>query len=288
MKRLSEKIFTVLICAFLVAFFLCCVIPFYLVIINSFAQPGELARQGFKLFPSSLSLSGYQYIFSSGGIAQNYRISITVTVIGTALATVITACYAFGLAHPRMRYRGALSFLTYIPSVLGSGLVGFYLLVVKYLNLYNSIWALILPYVMSPFNAFIMVAFYRDLPYELYEAAYIDGANDLRVFFRVVWPMSTIPTVTVMLFYALSYWNDWWLATLFIEDTAKQPLQMLIRSIMNRQVMASHLGNLSNLSVQPLTVQLVTVCVTIGPILLVYPYIQKFFVRGITVGAVKG
>jgi multiple sugar transport system permease protein/putative aldouronate transport system permease protein len=288
MKQTRASVALIAAYLFVAVMVICCTLPFYLVIMNSFALPQDLVREGFSLLPNRLSLAGYKYLLGSAGIGRNYRVSIFVTVVGTAMATLVTAGYAYGLAHPRMRYRGVLSFLTYIPSILGSGLVGFYLLMVKYLHLYDSLWSLILPYVLSPFNAFVMVAFLRDLPYELYEAAYLDGANDARVFFQVILPISAIPMMTVLLFYALAYWNDWWLATLFIQDTSKQPLQTLIRAILNRQVMASHLGSLTNLRVEPLTVQLVTVCVTIGPILLVYPFIQRYFIRGITVGAVKG
>jgi len=240
------------------------------------------------LFPSELSLDGYRYVIQNGKIFNNYTVSITVTVTGTFLAVIITSMFGYGLAHPKVENRFILSFLTYIPMVLGSGLVGFYLLIVKYLKINETIWAMILPYIVNPFYVFIMISFYRDLPYELIEASYIDGATDITVFFRVAWPMSVIPTVTIMLFYALTYWNDWWLSMLFINKPGLQPLQLLIRNLTSFQQLQSTIG-MNNLGLaQPLTVQLVTVCITIGPILLVYPFIQKYFVKGVTLGAVKG
>lgn len=287
-KSTGERIY-IIVCSIVIGlFFVMCILPFWLLIANSFAPAMDLVNKGFQLFPETWTLEGYQYVIGNGRILTNYRVSITVTVVGTLMATVVTAAFAYGLAHPRAKYRYVFSFLTYMPMVMGSGLVGFYLLIVRYLGLYDSIWALILPYVLSPMNTFIMVSFYRDLPYELLEAAYIDGANDARTFVQIVWPMSIVPIVTILLFYALTYWNDWWLANLFVSRSELMPLQILIRNIISRQQMANIMGGTNMQLMQPLTVQLVTVCITIGPILLVYPFIQKYFVKGITVGAVKG
>lgn len=284
----GERIYLTVCFLVLACFFVACLLPFYLIIINSLVPAMDLSRGGFQLWPKTFSLDGYRYVLGNGKVFTNYLVSITVTVCGTALATIVTAMFAYGLAHPRVKYRYKLSFLTYIPMIMGSGLVGFYLLVVSVLHINDTLLALILPYVLSPFNTFIMVSHFRGLPYELTEAAYIDGAHDGFVFFKVVWPMSVIPTVTIMLFYALGYWNDWWLANLFITHTELKPLQILIRNIISRQQMAAIMGSSANFVMQPLTVQLVTVCITIGPILLVYPFVQKYFVQGITVGAVKG
>ncbi len=284
----GERIYLTVCFLVLACSFVACLLPFYLIIVNSLVPAMDLSRGGFQLWPKTFSLDGYRYVLGNGKVFTNYLVSITVTVCGTALATIVTAMFAYGLAHPRVKYRYRLSFLTYIPMIMGSGLVGFYLLIVSVLHINDTLLALILPYVLSPFNTFIMVSHFRGLPYELTEAAYIDGAHDGFVFFKVVWPMSVIPTVTIMLFYALGYWNDWWLANLFITRTELKPLQILIRNIISRQQMAAIMGSSANFVMQPLTVQLVTVCITIGPILLVYPFVQKYFVQGITVGAVKG
>lgn len=284
----GERVYLAVCGLLLGSFFLACLLPFYLIIINSIVPAMDLSRLGFQLWPRAFSLDGYRYVLGNGKVFTHYMVSIAVTVSGTALACVVTSMFAYGLAHPRVKYRYRLSFLTYIPMIMGSGLVGFYLLMVSVLHLNDTLLALILPYVLSPFNTFIMVSYYRGLPFELTEAAYIDGAHDGVVFFKVVWPMSVIPTVTILLFYALGYWNDWWLANLFITRNELKPLQILIRNIISRQQMAAIMGSASNIVMQPLTVQLVTVCITIGPILLVYPFVQKYFVRGITVGAVKG
>ncbi|MGN0747946.1 MAG: carbohydrate ABC transporter permease [Aristaeellaceae bacterium] len=268
-------------------FFILCLVPFWMVLINSFATPQELVR-GFSLLPSTLTLETYRYLFRHSTILLNFRNSVVITAIGTFLAVASTSMLAYGMAHPRVQKRYVLSFMTYIPMILGSGLVGFYLLMVRYLHLKDTYWAMILPYVVNPFYVFIMISFYRTIPYELIEAACVDGADDLRTFFQIVWPLSRVAVLTVTLFYALAYWNDWWLAMLFVNDTTLQPLQILIRNITSQQEMASIIGSMNAGAVQPVNVQLATVCLTIGPIVLLYPFLQKYFVKGIIVGAVKG
>lgn len=285
--EITDKLVISFLFLALYVFFLICIIPFWLVFINSFAQPRELVR-GFQLFPSVLTLETYDYLLNHSSILTNFVNSVLVTCTGTVLAVLISAMLGYGLAHPKVKKRYVLSFMTYIPMILGSGMVGFYLLVVRYLHLKDTYWAMILPYVVNPFYVFIMVSFYRTIPYELMEAACVDGADDFRTFFQIVWPLSRVPVLTVTLFYALSYWNDWWLAMLFVNDTTKQPLQILIRNITSQQEMASIIGSMNGGAVQPVNVQLATVCLTIGPIILLYPFLQKYFVKGIIVGAVKG
>lgn len=268
-------------------FFLVCLTPFWLVIINSFAQPRDLVK-GFSFWPASLTAETYVYLLKHSSIMHNFLNSVLITVTGTTAAVLITSMLAYGLSHPKVQKRYVLSFLIYIPMILGSGLVGFYLLIVKYLRLKDTYWSMILPYLVNPFYVFIMISFYRTLPYELIEAACVDGASDFRTFFQIVWPLARIATVTVMLFYALSYWNDWWLAMLFVNDASKQPLQILIRNITTQLQMASIIGTMNAGAIQPINVQLATVCLAIGPIILLYPFLQRYFVKGIIVGAVKG
>lgn len=273
---------------FIVAvFFVSCLLPFWLIIVNSFAQPQDLIR-GFSFWPEHWTLDTYEYLINHSRIMINFSNSVFITVVGTGIAVVVSSMYAYGLAHPKIERRYTLSFLTYIPMILGSGLVGSYLLIVKYLHLKDSYWSMILPYIVNPFYVFIMISFFRALPYDIIEAAYMDGASDWRTFFQIVWPLSIIPTVTVTLFYALTYWNDWWLAMLYVNDTNKQPLQILIRNITSQREMASMIGTANAGAIQPINVQLATVCMAIGPIILLYPFLQRYFVKGIIVGSVKG
>lgn len=277
--------------AVLSAFALFCFIPFWIVFINSFADESILQTAGYQLLPGKFSLHAYEFLLSGKQVFRSYGITIIVTIVGTALGVLVTAAYAYTLSHRKVKYRNILSFLTFLTMLFGAGLVGFYMLIANWLHLKDSVWALILPYLLNPFYAFILVSYYRTLPYELNEAATVDGANDLYIFFRIIWPISVPAIATVSLFYALQYWNDWYLSLLFIDNYKMLPLQMMIRQLMsNLNVMAYVSGSQTqyNVVVPTYGMQLAIVCVTIGPIVFVYPFIQRFFIKGLTLGSVKG
>ena len=289
--KLRERLFIIMISIILLLAALFCFIPFWLVFINSFATESSIQTQGYQFIPHSYSTHAYTYLFSGKQLFRSYGITVFVTVVGTMLAVMITASYAYTLAHPKVKYRNILSFLTYLSMLFGAGLVGFYMLIAVWLGLKDSVWSLILPYILNPFYAFILVAFYRSLPYELNEAATIDGANDISIFIRIIWPISIPVIATVGLFFSLMYWNDWYLSLLFIDNHELHSLQMMIRQLMSNLNARSYIaGSQTNYNIPTPTfgMQLAIVCVTIGPILFVYPFIQKFFVKGITIGAVKG
>ncbi|QTH45214.1 carbohydrate ABC transporter permease [Cohnella sp. LGH] len=288
---MRERLFLVLMYAVLIAFALFCFIPFWIVFINSFADESLLQTAGYQLLPDKFSLQAYEFLLSGKQVFRSYGITIMVTAVGTAMGVLVTAAYAYTLSHRRVKYRNILSFLTFLTMLFGAGLVGFYMLIANWLHLKDSIWALILPYLLNPFYAFILISFYRTLPYELNEAATVDGANDFSIFFRIIWPISLPAIATVSLFYALQYWNDWYLSLLFIDNYKMLPLQMMIRQLMsNLNVMAYVSGSQTqyNAVVPTYGIQLAIVCVTIGPIVFVYPFIQRFFIKGLTLGSVKG
>nr|WP_150959979.1 carbohydrate ABC transporter permease [Aneurinibacillus sp. XH2] len=288
---MRERLFLVLVYAVLSAFALFCFIPFWIVFINSFADESLLQTAGYQLLPGKFSLNAYEFLLSGKQVFRSYGITIIVTIVGTAMGVLVTSTYAYTLSHRKVKYRNILSFLTFLTMLFGAGLVGFYMLIANWLHLKDSIWALILPYLLNPFYAFILVSYYRTLPYELNEAATVDGANDLYIFFRIIWPISLPAIATVSLFYALQYWNDWYLSLLFIDNYKMLPLQMMIRQLMsNLNVMAYVSGSQTqyNVVVPTYGMQLAIVCVTIGPIVFVYPFIQRFFIKGLTLGSVKG
>nr|WP_255654504.1 carbohydrate ABC transporter permease [Cohnella sp. REN36] len=288
---MRERLFLLLMYAVLSAFALFCFIPFWIVFINSFADESLLQTAGYQLLPGKFSLHAYEFLLSGKQVFRSYGITIIVTIAGTALGVLVTAAYAYTLSHRKVKYRNILSFLTFLTMLFGAGLVGFYMLIANWLHLKDTVWALILPYLLNPFYAFILVSYYRTLPYELNEAATVDGANDLYIFFRIIWPISLPAIATVSLFYALQYWNDWYLSLLFIDNYKMLPLQMMIRQLMsNLNVMAYVSGSQTqyNVIVPTYGMQLAIVCITIGPIVFVYPFIQRFFIKGLTLGSVKG
>ncbi|MGA2976776.1 MAG: carbohydrate ABC transporter permease [Spirochaetia bacterium] len=289
-RSLNESLFSALIYIVVMLFALVCLFPFYLIVVNSIVDNKVLNQEGYQLYVKKFSSDSYKYLFEGSQAYTSYKVTLFVTAVGSLLATAITSMYAFVLSHRKVRYRHILAFFTYVPMVVGTGLVGFYLLVAQWLHLKDTIWALIFPYLLNPFLVFVLVNFFRALPYELYESASIDGANDIYVFFRIILPISIPGVATVILFYALTYWNDWWLAILFINHDYLHPLQMMIRSLMS-QINATQYVMGRSMYIQNVPsegLKLATVCITIGPIVLLYPLIQRYFVKGLTLGAVKG
>lgn len=286
----GEKLFVVLIYAVVILFSLVCVIPFWIVLADSFASETSFLQHGYQLLPSEWSLDAYIYLLQGEQFISSYKNSLIVTIVGTVLAVLITSMFAYVLAHPMVKYRHILSFLTYLAMVLGGGLVGFYIMVANWLHLKDSLWALILPYLLNPFYAFILVAFYKSLPYEINEAATIDGAGEMRLFYTIIIPISTPVIATVSLFYAIQYWNDWYLSLLFIDNHKLHPLQLMIRQLLSNLNVSAYVGGGASYQVTAPTnaIQLAIVCLTIGPIVFLYPLLQKYFVKGITIGAVKG
>ncbi|CAN7381180.1 carbohydrate ABC transporter permease [Paenibacillus sp. LjRoot153] len=290
-RSLGEKTFGLGMNLIVLLFALFCFVPFWLVFIDSFASEASFMAHGYQLLPSALTLDAYKFILQGDQIFRSYRVSILVTVLGTALSVIITAMYAYVIANRKFKYRNILSFLTYFTMVFGAGLVGFYILIANWLHLKDSVWALILPYLLNPFYAFILVSFYRTLPYEINESATIDGAREIRIFFKIILPITAPAIATITLFYALQYWNDWWLSLLFIDNYKLHPLQMMIRQLISNLNVSSYVSGSSTsytVSAPTNVVQMATVCLTIGPIVLVYPFVQKYFVSGLTVGAIKG
>ncbi|OPA74230.1 sugar ABC transporter permease [Paenibacillus selenitireducens] len=288
---MRERLFLGFVYVFLIIFALICFIPFWIVLINSFANETLIQTSGYQLFPTSFSLDAYTMLLSGNQVFRSYGVTLFVTVTGTVLGVLLTASFAYVLSHPKVKYRHVLSFLTFFTMLFGAGLVGFYILIANWLGLKDSLWALVLPYLLNPFYAFILVSYYRSLPYELNEAATVDGANDIRIFIRVIWPISLPVIATVALFYALQYWNDWYLSLLFIDNYKLHPLQMMIRQLMSNLNAMSYVGGSQtdyNIVVPTYGMQLAIVCITIGPIVFVYPFVQKYFIKGMTLGSVKG
>lgn len=286
----EDRIFSAFTYIFCGLFTLACFIPFWMVFINSFALETDIQVHGYRFLFTEFTFDSYKYIFNGKQVYSSYMVTIFNTVVGTILALLLTSSYSYVISHRKVKYGNFLSFMTYFTMILGSGLVGFYLLIGHWLHLKDTIWAMILPYMLNPFYAFILVSFFRSLPYEIYESATVDGANDILIYFKIILPISKPALATCGLFYALQFWNDWYLALLFINKEKFHPLQMMIRTLMSNINASSYVGGSTNYMVITPSegIKLATVCLTIGPIILLYPLAQKYFVKGMTVGAVKG
>jgi ABC-type glycerol-3-phosphate transport system permease component len=265
-----------------------CLYPFILSFMVSISSEESIVNNGFKMIPEQFSMVAYKTVFMDGSIYTGYLVTIFVTFVGTLLALLLTAMAAYGMANNKVQYRNVFALYLYIPTVFGAGLVPWYLVCTQILHLQNTIWALILPSLVSPFNIFLMRNYFKTIPSSLVEAAEMDGCGVIKTAFVVVFPLSKPIIATISLFAGLGYWNDWANALYFIDKKELYPLQYMLYRIESLMRFIRENGALGNIQVPSQTFQVATLFVTIGPILLLYPFIQKYFVKGIMVGAVKG
>jgi len=286
--RMLPVLFYVLCSCFAIA----CLYPFLLVVASSLTDEAALMRVGYRLLPQHFSLAAYRAIFHSSTIPDAYLVTIFITVVGTALSLLVTSMAAYALSGRRLYYAGAISMFFYFTMLFSGGMVANYILITKYLHLSNSIWVYILPALLSPWNMFLMRNFFNDIPKELFESAKIEGAGEFRILRTIVLPLSLPALATIGLFYALGYWSSWMPAMLYIDDTKLFSLQYIIMQIIRNVDMAQSIavqGAQSTATLAPAyTVRLATAVVTVGPIIFLYPFLQRYFVGGLKVGAIKG
>lgn len=280
-----------MIYAFMTVMGLACMLPMLLVAMVSVTDEKVLAQNGYSLLPAGFSLYAYSLIFTdSSPVAGSYLVSITVTVTGTLAAVLITAMAAFALANRQVRHRNALALFFFITMVFNAGLVPWYM-VCRALHLTDNLLALIVPSLLfSPFNLFLVRNFMNGIPDSLMESARIDGASDPVICFRVYFPLCTPVLATITLFYGVAYWNDWFNAIMLVNNNKLYPLQYLLYKIQSEIRMLAQLatGTTTPRALPTDSFKMATAIVTIGPILLLYPYLQRYFIKGLTIGSVKG
>ena len=267
------------------------IIPFLGVVSTSLADAEQIARAGgLVLWPEAPTLSAYRSIFAGGVVTQALQVSIGVTVVGTGLSLAATALGAYALAQPTMIGRRVILLVFLLSMLFSPGMIPTYLMV-KQLGLINSLWSLILPTMVSAFNLVVMRAFFMNLPNELTESARIDGASEWQVFTRIVLPLSKAVLAVIGLFYAVNYWNAFFNALLYIDDASKWPMQLVLRTyvVNDIQLGSGDLGGGTTelLPPQP-AIQMAILVVSLVPILIIYPFLQRHFAKGVLTGAVKG
>ncbi|HJD32126.1 MAG TPA: carbohydrate ABC transporter permease [Candidatus Eisenbergiella stercorigallinarum] len=270
-----------------------CIFPILFAVIGSFTPESEVAVSGFQLFPKELSLETYQYVFQSQGskLLNAYKNSILTTVCGTVISVLITVAYAYVLSVKGFRLGNKLAFFAYFTMLFNGGMLAWYLVCTKYLGMKDNYAAMFLPYAMNVFNMYLMRNFFKGLPYELVESAQMDGAGHFRILAQIILPLSKAGIVTITLFYALQYWNDFYLPLMLINDEKYYTIQYILYKMMsNIQYLAANPSSAvaSHIVLPAQTIKMAITCIAIGPIILVYPFIQKHFVKGVTVGALKG
>ncbi|MFC4305415.1 carbohydrate ABC transporter permease [Cohnella boryungensis] len=287
-RTIGGKLFTTFNYMLLSAIALASFLPFVHVIGGSFTTSAELAVNKFVLIPKVWSLDAYKFIFSTNTIFRAMAVSVLVTLIGTLFSMLISSMMAYGLSRKDLDGRKAIMFAVVFTMLFNGGLIPTFL-VVKELHLIDSYAALILPIAISAFNLIILKNFFQNIPEGLEESAKIDGCNDFGIFFRIVLPLSMPVIATISLFYAVTYWNTYLNAILYLDSSDKWPIQVLLRQIV---VLASGMEYSSSLdaTVPPpdQTVKMAVIVVATLPILLVYPFLQKHFAKGALLGSIKG
>ena len=290
-KESSEKtIFNVV--AYLVIVFLVAasILPFIMIISGSLSSTQAIMKNGYSLAIQEFTLDAYRMIFRfPEEIGRSYLVSIFVTAVGTLAGLLIMAMAGYVLQRRDLRYSNQIAFYFYFTTLFSGGTVPWYMLISQ-MGLKETIWALIVPMMCSPFNILLIRNFMKQIPDSLTESAKIDGAGDFYIFVKIIVPLSKPILATVGLFLALAYWNNWYLASLFVNDVNLWPMQYRLHRILTAAMAVAQGGaeNFVNAAIPTETVKLANAVVATGPIVLLYPFLQKYFVRGITIGAVKG
>ncbi|QGQ98176.1 carbohydrate ABC transporter permease [Paenibacillus psychroresistens] len=293
-KTTDSSLFNIIGYTILILFSIVCIFPFLLLLSGSFTSNESIIVDGYHLIPKVFSWRAYDAVLVfPGRVIKAYMVTTSVTVIGSFTGLLLMTMAGYVLQRKDFKYRNKLSFFIYFTTLFGGGLVPWYILMTKYLHLTNSYLALIIPGLMTPFLIILMRSFIKAaVPEELSESAKIDGANDFRIYYRIVLPLSMPGIATVGLFLALQYWNSWFLSSMFITEQAKYELQYFLYNIINAASFANGLGVSTGVTLgydMPTeSMKLAMAMITTGPILLLYPFIQRYFVKGLTIGAVKG
>lgn len=268
-----------------------CLFPLVLIVSGSLTENNALMRQGYKLWPSQFSAAAYKQLFEyPEGILTAYGNTIIITALGTLLGLWAITMAGYVLQRRDFRYRGRISFLIYFPTIFSGGLVPWYMMLTRYLHFTNSWLARIFPLLMTPFLIILMRTFISTtVPGEIIESAKIDGAGDFRIYYAIVMPVIGPALATVGLFLALAYWNDWYNTSLFITKKNMYSLQYYLYDMLNSARFSQEMGIYTgDLQLPTESIKMAMVVVVTGPIIFLYPFVQRYFVTGITVGSVKG
>lgn len=285
-NRVSTTILTVMVTLTL--------LPILLIIIASFTKESALLQNGYSFLPKEWSLDAYYYIIKQGSvILRAYGVSVLVTVVGTVASVLITTTLAYPMARQSFPYRNALSFFVFFTMLFSGGIVPSYIMWTNYFHIKNTIWALIVPnYLVSAFNVILVKNFYsNNIPASLIEAAQLDGATEMQIFRKLVFPMARPVVATISLFTGLCYWNDWTNGLYYVDNQKLYSIQLLLMKIMNNIEALKANANLMGagaVSLPGTSVRMAIAFIGILPILIVYPFVQKYLVEGVVIGAVKG
>ena len=293
MKK-NNFISQLLLTIFLAVLSILVVIPFIILFSVSLSSETDISYYGYSLLPRKIDLSAYEFVFKNPTIILNaYKVTFIFSVLSMVLSTVMISLFAYPLSRSNFKPRKKLSFVMYFTTLFNGGLVPSYILITQYLHLNNTIWVYIVPGLFSVWSAFVMRTFFQGLPEAIIESAYIDGANEYRILFQIVYPLSKPVLATMAVNIFLGQWSNWYTAMLYIDNPELQSLQYMLQRIMqNLQLLQENQKAAEMMvdaqSIPSETVRMAMAVVVAGPILFVFPFFQKYFVKGMVLGSVKG
>lgn len=292
-KSLSDKMFMNTCYIVLAVYAIFCMLPIVLAFSGSLSSEQSILENGFTIIPKDFSFETYQYVFARQGymLLKAYMNTIIVTIVGTVLSVTITLSYAYVTSVRNFKYGNFFNFFAYLTMLFTSGMLPWYLILTKYYGLKDSIWALILPYCMNVFYMYLARNFFKGIPHELVESAKMDGAGHFTIYCKIMIPLAKAGIVTVSLFYALQYWNDYYLPLMLINDDNLYTIQFILYKMMSNIQFLSTSGTAAaqfNIPMPTQTIKMAITCIAIGPLALMFPFCQKYFMKGVMVGALKG
>lgn len=293
--RKTNKSSQVILIVFLSFLSILVVLPFVMLLSISLSNEAQIVKNGYSLIPRDFDLSAYKHVFKNPGqILQAYKVTAIFSFVCMGLSVVLMSMLAYPLSKRGFKGKKTISFYVYFTMLFSGGLVPSYILTTQYLHLDDTIWVYILPVLINPWYVFMIRTFFQDIPYEISESAFIDGAREFTIFFKIILPLSKPVLATVALFTFLNRWNDWNTSMLYINDENLISLQYLLQRIMEdinliKNAAANMVAiNIGEMDIPSETVRMAMAVVVAGPALVIFPFFQKYFVKGLTVGSVKG
>ncbi len=289
-----DRIQQIIMNVFMIVLVLCCILPFWLMVSASLTEEATLVRDGYRFIPDKFSLETYTYLFKSSNIIlKGYLMTIMVTVIGTLCNIVMTILFAYPLSRPDLPYRGILSFFLFFTMLFNGGLVPTYMMYANTFHIKNTIWALIVPsLMMNAFYVIMMRSFFTaNIPDSLIEAAKLDGGKERQILTKIVLPLSKPMMVTLVLMVGLGYWNDWMNGLYYVTDQNLFTIQMILNSMIKNIEFMTRNANLFGgqaMKIPAVGIRMGIAVIAVFPIMVIYPFLQKYFVKGIVIGGVKG
>ena len=288
----SDKIIRGFGYIFITLYAICCIVPFIIIVSSSFTAETVIRAEGVQFLPKEFTLEAYNMVVKGGGIWKSYALTILMTAAGTFLGLSIISMTGYALQRKDFPFRNVISFYIYFTSLFSAGLAPYYLVMTQTYHLQDSYLAVLLPLMMSPWLIILMKNFVKAIPHEITESGKIDGAGDMKIFTSLILPMLKPALATIGLFLALGYWNEWYQSSLFLSSKVEvKPLQYTLYEIVNkidalRNSVAGQYVTLTDIPQE--SVKMANAVLATGPIVLLYPFVQRYFISGITVGAVKG